>query len=112
MNNNILHDLGENFEYAKTIVQNEIELKKLDLIESSAGIIGMVISGAILVLTGVIALVFALTLLTVGLAQMLGSVLYALLVVGGFILLLGLLIFVFRRTLIIDPVINKIYQLF
>jgi len=110
MNQNVLTDIGENFEYAKTIMRNEVELKKLDLIESSAGVVGMIASGLIVVFTLLVVFMFAMVLLTIVLANALGSLIHALLILGTSFLILGLVVFLFRKSLIIKPIVNLFYK--
>jgi len=112
MNNKILEELGENYHYAKTIVTHEVELAKLDMVETSATIAGKLISATLLVLLSFIVLVLGFIVACILLAQVLGSTLYALLVVGGILIIGIVILYFFRESLIINPVINGFYKLF
>jgi len=105
-------DVGENIEYAKTIIKNEVQLQKLDLIESSAQIVGKIASGLIVAIASLLALSMALVAGIVYLSQIMGSLLIALGIVGGFFLLLGLVLYFFRKQIIVKPMIHLFYQLF
>ena len=112
MNNKLLEDLGENYQYAKTIVDNKVELMKLDVIETSATVVGKIISGFVLALLSFVILLIGLSISCILIAQALGSFLYALLIVGAIILILTIIIFVFRDSLIFNPVVNAFYNIF
>ncbi len=112
MNQNFLMDVGENLEYAKTIIKNEVKLQKLDLIESSAGIVGKVVAGLTVAIISMLVFSLVLGIGIVYLSEVLGSLILALGIVAGFFLLLGLLIYLFRKQIIVKPMINIFYQLF
>ena len=50
MNSNLITDIGENLEYIKTIVVNELEIKKLDFVDSGANIVSKIVSSALIFL--------------------------------------------------------------
>jgi len=112
MNENFLMDVGENLEYAKTIIKNEVKLQKLELIESSASVIGMIASGLILSLISVVVLSMAIGIGIVYLSEVLDSLLLSLSIVGGVFLLLGIILYLFRVQIIVKPIVNIFYKLF
>lgn len=108
--NSLFHKLGENYEYLKTIVDNKLELKKLELMDVVAQVVSKSIYWAVLLLV----MLFSLSLLTCGavvlLAQVLDSVLLALFITSAFYLFVGLLVFLLFDKLFQRPILNGIHK--
>jgi Putative Actinobacterial Holin-X, holin superfamily III len=99
---------------AGDIAETKVELWKL----RAAGKISETVSSLISVIAIVILMVAAITILSIGIAFGIGSVLgktsYGFFIVGGFYAFIGLLVFLFRNSWIKKPlsnlVINKIIK--
>ncbi len=111
MNSEILTDIGENYEYVRTIVGNKIELFKIETAEKSGKLIGGLVTalliGSILSVVGLILTI----ILVIYLASLLGSWLIALSILIIFLLSMALILWVFRKTLIMNPISNLIFEL-
>jgi len=111
MAQNILSDIGENYEYARTILSKKLELYKIELSEKLGEIIGVLIFIFLGIL--VLNLIFLGLLIVLGiwLSQLIGSVYLGILIV---LLLLGLtfyLIIAYRKVLIIRPIISLLVNI-
>ncbi len=111
MNSNLITDIGENLEYIKTIVVNELEIKKLDFVDSGANIVSKIVSSALIFLFLFLAFITAIVTLTIVLSNYLGSSISALLIITGVLILLSVLLLVFRQVLIVNPITRIIYNL-
>lgn len=109
--NNLITDIGENYEYLRTIAHHQIELKKLDFIEDAS----RVASGGILLLLFTFLGLFLFSALSVLavilLSSYLGSAIFALLSYVALLITAGLLIYLFRFQLIISPITNIFFSL-
>lgn len=101
---NILTDLGENYEYLRIIAVNKYEIKKLQAAQQVSDTLGKSILFGILFLIGLFVAIILVISAILLLAQLLGSTLYALLVVAGVFLLLAIIVYVFRRVLIFNVI--------
>lgn len=112
MSQKILTDIGENYEYLRTIVDNRIELIKLDIVAGTSRTAGFFVMGLVgLVVFGVI-LMGLTTALALWLAQPLGSLTSGILVSCGILLVLILLIYLMRKPLIIRPAARLMVKAF
>jgi len=93
---------------AGDIAETKVELWKL----RTAGKISETVSSIISVIAIVILTILTITILSIGGAFWIGSVMgnisYGFFIVGGFYVLAGLLVYVFRRKLIKNPLTNLI----
>ena len=107
----VMSDLGENYEYLRIIVKNKLELKKLDLIEDSAKALGYGLLGLIAV--SLLSLVFLglSAVLIIWLISILQSTILSILVFCGILLVILMLLIIFRKSLIFNPIINLYYSL-
>ena len=108
MANKIAQDIGENAEYIKEIITNNIELKKIELLEKSSHILSTLI-----ILLCMITISFFITLLTIALAIIFLAKYYmtypaAILVVIGVFILLGTIIYLVKDQIITRPITNYI----
>lgn len=108
----LMTNIGENYEYLRVIVQNQIEIKKLELLESTSKVLafGML---ALILFIFVLLITFSLSILTINLLiSYLGSSTLAHLTFIGIILLLSFILIFFRKKMIFNPVINLFYSSF
>jgi len=105
----IMTDLGENLEYVKTIAQNKLELKKLDVLENISNLIAYAILFVVsfILLAGFV--IIGLIGLVVWLAHLLGSYPIATLIVAGTLLVLTIFIVLLRNPLIFNPIKKKLF---
>lgn len=107
---NIITNIGENFEYVRTIAQNEIELKKLELIESTSNLVSYLLLALVVGSLVSVLLVMFLIGITVWCAQILHSYPMAIAVVSVFLLIVITVLMLFRNHLIVGPIKNKLYK--
>ena len=104
----LLATAGETVAYAEDLFNTKIELVKLDVAEKGARIGADVISGVIVAVLGIASLLF----LSIGLAIWLGYLVesYALgfVIVGAFYLLLAVLLFALRKSLLATPILKSL----
>lgn len=111
MNDNLLQDVGENYEYVKTIFKNTIELKKIEAAESVSKILGKVIFGLISAVVFFI-IVSGLSVITVlWLTAYLGSAIQAIAIICAVFILFLLVLYLFRKKLMYEPSISFINSL-
>ena len=106
MKDNLVMDIGENYEYIRTLIVNNIELKKIALIEKTAQLLS---SGLALLLAFVVALFGLIMLVVAGvifLSEVLESTTLALLYSGGGFLIISVIIYLIRGWLIMNPLAN------
>jgi len=96
------------FEKAEEYVKTNIQLAKLKATDKVAEVVGSLVTQLALVVFGF----FFLLMLNFGIAFWLGSIMgathYGFMIVAGFYALVGILIFVFRKTIIKTPISNSI----
>ncbi len=108
MNQNLIQDIGENFEYVKTIVSNTIEIKKIEAAESVAQILGkLILSVFVILLTGLILVGFC-VICVIWLASVLGSTIQAIVILCGVCFITLVLLYLFRKPLLYRPCISFI----
>ncbi len=88
---------------------NEFKLRTIDGLSS---FLSLLFSALVCILLLNIALLFIFGAVAVWISVWIGSLPWALLITGGFFLLLALLLFVFRRKLITDRFVSALVQLF
>jgi len=107
---NIMTNLGENFEYFRTIAQNKVELKKLDILENTSNVVSyFILSLVALILTAFFS-VISLIGITMWLAYLLNSYIIATFITASSIFLLLMLIIFFRHKLIFRPIKNLLFS--
>jgi len=110
MSKHLMKDLGENVEYVRAIVNSTIELKKIELTETSSRAVGVGILCTIIGIIALFVLSIAIILSTLLIAQSMQSLNYALLIMGGILLLFILIIYLLRKPLIFKPITNIFYS--
>jgi hypothetical protein len=101
--NELMHDLGENYEYVRVMVENHLEIKKLDLIEKSARLAGLGVLAFFILLLGLLILLALSAIAIMLLTSILESQILGLLAFIGFTILTGVFLFVFRKPLVLAP---------
>lgn len=104
MKSKLISELGEGYEYSKIIVENKIELAKIDIIEKSSTLISYLVLYAFVSLFLLLLFVSSLIVLSVYLSQLLGSIYLAYLVTVLVGAVLTFILFLFRKKLIYKPI--------
>lgn len=106
----LIEQLGESYGYIESFISSRLELFKLRAAERSA----RSISKLALVMVMVLILNFIVLCLLLaagfGLAELVGSVWLAFLLLALFFLLLALLIYVFKQQLLLNPTIRVVIK--
>lgn len=108
MSNKLLVDAGENYEYVRTIVENKVELAKIDLAEKTSAVVGSFVLYTVLSVIGVMFFVTLLIMLAVYLSTVFGSVFIGIAASSGILLLVGIAFYYFRKVAIYNPITNVI----
>lgn len=109
---NILQAAGEAFEYANIYIEKQIDLLKLESAEkvakSTSSILTLVVIGFLVTM---VAIMFS---ITVGLflGGLLASYTLAFLIVTVFYALFAVIIFVFKRQLVTNPILSMVLSAF
>jgi uncharacterized membrane protein len=112
VNHKIIEDLGENYQYVKTIIDNKIEIIKLNLLNQVYKKTGNIILFLVTVLSSIILGIGLLIAFSFWLSTLFQS--YSLGFLAGFSILIpiNLFIFIFRKALIYRPIANFYINLF
>ena len=104
-------DIGENYEYIRTIINNKIEIAKIDTSIVASKLAGYII--LCLFFLGVLGLLTASLLVVVAviLADLTGSLITGILLSSSSLVILSVLVFSLRKSLIFAPVARLFYQL-
>lgn len=111
MKEKLTDELRDLFTQGKDWVKLEVEYAKLTLAEKFTILASAMIIGAICLLLGIVVLIL-LSFSVVELFKMIMAPALAYLAVGGIVCLLIVLIFLFRRRILIDPIARFITRLF
>ena len=107
--NELIEDL---FEKAEEYVKTNIELAKLKIIDKVADVVGAIVTQLAIVLV----IFFFFLMINMGIAFWLGTIMGSthagFLVVAGFYFLVGILIFIFRKSILKTPISNSIISQF
>ena len=109
-NDNLLTELGENYEYIRTIVSNEIELVKINISEKSANILGIIVVGIIALLGPILVLVCLLIALAIYLSKILQSSIMGVLLTTLIIAVIITIVVIFRKKWILGPIAYSIFS--
>ena len=110
MNNKLLFDAGESYEYVKTIVENKLELAKINATQRFSKMIGNIILATILLLITAILIMTSLVVFCYYIIISSGSIMYGTLVFSFLLFLFGFLVFIFRKSIIYKPITNFLYS--
>jgi membrane protein implicated in regulation of membrane protease activity len=106
MQDNPLNTIEILWQKISSYLETKIQLLKLQAIDKSVGIIASILSKLILL----IAVIFFLLFFNIGIALWIGSSLgklyYGFFIVAGFYIIVGLLLYIFRKKLLKEPINN------
>ncbi len=103
--------LGENYYYVKTIINNKIEIVKLELLQQVASVSNIILMSIIAFFVLAIILMLIVVTLVVGVAQIVDSYLYALLLVNGGLIGVSILMYFLFRSRIKRAIENRFINL-
>lgn len=110
----LLERTGETIEYIKLYAQQQVDIVKLDAVEKSAKMLSSMVTNLVL---GIVALIVLLLLTTAGalfLGQILGNLALGFLIVSLLYIVVGLILYNFRKSFITSPIvsffISKVYE--
>lgn len=102
--------IGKLLEYVEDYSRTSLELLRLKAIDLTATIVSTLVSSLAITLT----VALSLFILNIGIALWIGRVLgelyYGFLIVGGFYLLLALILYIFRKPLIVNRMSDSIVR--
>jgi len=103
--------LGENYYYVKTIVNNKIEILKLELLQQVASVSNIILMSIIAFFVLAIILMLIVVTLVVGVSQIVDSYLYALLLVNGGLIGVSIIMYLLFRSRIKRAIENRFINL-
>jgi hypothetical protein len=103
--------LGENYYYVKTIVNNKIEIVKLELLQQVASVSNIILMSIIAFFVLAIILMLIVVTLVVGVSQIVDSYLYALLLVNGGLIGVSIIMYFLFRSRIKRAIENRFINL-
>lgn len=110
MNDKLMTDIGENYEYVRTIVNNKIELFKIDLAQNTAKILGFIILGFFLLSMMTIFVASLIIALAFAIAEAIGSTVFGFLIASLLVMLISFIVFYFRKSIFFNPVAKMFYK--
>ncbi len=96
----------------KKYLELQKEYTKIELTEKLSVLISILVMGMVFILIGTIALLYFSFALAYYMAQYVGGLGVSLTIMGGVLLVLILLIYLIRKKLIINPMVNFLAKLF
>lgn len=108
----ILEDIGEGFGYLQAYVNDKIDAIRLETAEKAAKATSGMVTGYMIFSLANLVVWFAALALGFYLGEVLDSTALGFLIVAGFFLLLLIVMYVLRRTLITNAVISTIIKSF
>lgn len=106
----LMEDLGEGIGYIHAYVEQEIESVKLTAAEKISIATSTIVSGLILTLLAAAMLLFASLALSYYLGSLMNSTALGFLAVAGIYLLILLMVYLFRKRLITDNIVEVVIQ--
>ncbi|MEZ4990071.1 MAG: hypothetical protein R2824_06660 [Saprospiraceae bacterium] len=106
----LMEDLGEGIGYIRAYVEQEIESVKLTAAEKISIATSTIVSGLILTLLAAAMLLFASLALSYYLGSLMNSTALGFLAVAGIYLLILLMVYLFRKRLITDNIVEVVIQ--
>lgn len=106
----LMEDLGEGIGYIHAYVEQEIESVKLTAAEKISIATSTIVSGLILTLLAAAMLLFASLALSYYLGSLMNSTALGFLAVAGIYLLILLTVYLFRKRLITDNIVEVVIQ--
>lgn len=108
--NNIVTNAENLVEHTHDYINTKIELLKLSTAEKSSAILANIIAGAIVTIVMVFFLVFASITIAIVIGSWLDNMWLGFLLVAGFYLLAGIVVWSFKEQLIRLPIMNNIIR--
>jgi len=112
--NQIAETAGRAYGYIRSYVNDRLEITKLDMIEKSSKVFSGVVTSISIVVIALIFLLFLSVTLALFLGNLLDSYTLAFGIVSMIYLVIGLVVYFFKRSLITNPVltalIRKMYE--
>jgi len=112
MDKNVLTDLGENYKYARIILDNTIELKKIEFAEKTSSIAGKIILTFLVCIFAFLIALILLAILSVLIYNYSGSVFFSMLSILSLLLLSMFILFILRKRILYRPITKAIYATF
>ena len=106
----IVQEVGENFEYVRTIISHQIELQKLDVIEDISNVVGKSLLLMVLFFIGGIILTALSGLYIITMTSVFESATWAITSYIAILFILALILIYFRRSLVIKPITNLLFS--
>lgn len=106
------NSFGELFESAGDYLETRIDLLKLQAVSKSSEVTSSVVSSIVITIVSIFTLLFLSGGLGFWLGELWGSNAYGFLAVGGFYLLVTLLILAFKKTWLKAPISNMVITKF
>lgn len=110
----LLERTGETIEYLKIYAQQQVDIIKLDTVEKSSKVISSMITGLVLGMMALLVLLFLTVAGALFLGQLLSNFALGFLIVGLIFLVIAVVLYSFRRSIITSPVVSyfiaKIYE--
>ena len=110
MNDALSKDMGENYEYIRTIVRNKIEIAKLELVENSTDIVSSIIVFISISVMSLFLLGILLLMLGIWITSILGSAIAACAIIVGLLIGTMISLIIWRNKLVITPFSNFIFN--
>ena len=111
MHNRLLTDIGENYEYLRVIIENNIELKKIQVVEKSSKLISYSILAILLSVFSLLAFIILLGIFGTIIFDLSGSLLIALSSTIAIIAFISIILFLLRSKLTSFLAEKILYQL-
>jgi len=109
-------NLDDYYKIIKNDLTKYIELKldflKLEFIETFSTVFSKIITVWVAIIIGIIFFAFVLIALAFYLGKLLGGYHWGFLIVAGIFMIIGIILFLLRNTLITNPFINTFIELF
>lgn len=110
-NFSLLNDVGENYHYAKTIINNKVEILKLEMLQQISNL-GNILAIAFLALfLAMIVITLLVAATVVYMAQIMDSYFYAILITIGITTLTSGILFVILKPRIINGIEKRLIRM-
>lgn len=106
----ILSDIGENYEYARVIIENTIELKKIEALEKSSDVISSVILTLVISFLMLMASMVLISIFIFWIAGITSSLVIGLFSGLGLLTFLAIFVYVLRERIIYGPITKALYH--
>lgn len=111
-NDQNIDNLHQLYEDVKKYILLQKDYAKLEIVEKITVFISTFTMGLIVVLLGIVTLFYLLLAFAHFLAPLVGGLQFSFLIIAGIIILLMLIVYIFRKQLIINPMVHFLANLF